>query len=907
MTSTTNPTLHKGIVKQIVSGDCIVIRGQPRGGPPPERTICLSNIEAPRLARRPNPANTSEVKDSPCAWEAREFLRKKLIGKEVCFSIEYKLPTTGREYGFVWLGKDNTGENVAESLVELGFAGVRKGNAKNDSEAQTRLVALEESAKAAQRGKWANDADKTIRDISWNIEKDRMRNFVDSRRSKPIKAVIEHVRDGCTVRAFLLPNFEYITIMLTGIKTPMFKQEGDKQVPEEFAEEAKYFVECRLLQRDVEIILEGLSGMNFLGTVLHPNGNISELLLKEGFAKCIDWSMGCVTQEIEKMRKAEKSAKERHVRLWKDYKPPSNSHTSPVQDGSSRSFSAKVTEIANADALVVKMDNGTDRKIFLASIRPPRLPNDSDKASPDKKKIKPLYDIPHMFEAREFLRKKLVGKRVKVSIDYIQPASNQFPEKTCCTVHIADINVAEALVSKGYATVVRYRQDDNQRAVCYDQLLTAENRAEKKNVGVHSKKEYVPVRVQDLSGNVNASRQFYPSLQRAGKTDALVEFVASGSRLRVYMPRNTCIATILLAGIECPKASRQNVPAEPFGEEALALIKEKVLQHDVQVAVESMDKGGNFIGYVYTLDGLNLSEYLVKNGLAKLHFSAERGPHYGALSSAQSAAQREKLNIWQDYEAEAESHPEIDIDPSDEKPEETGKDTKEYENVIVTEVSDDFFFFAQDSGKGPALDKLMNELRTDLASNPPVPGAFQPKKGDLCVAKFSEDQTWYRAKILSIDAQKQAEILFIDFGNSERQEISKLAPLAAAYRDLPAVAKKYTLACVTLPSEDEDTRYDACDELRRLINGCECRLSVEYHVSTDLDAVQLLHSQEDIGQQLVANGFVVVDKTKRRDRKVRELFTKYTADQEKAKTKRLNIWMYGDITADDATEFGYNR
>ena len=31
-------------------------------------------------------------------------------------------------------------------------------------------------------------------------------------------AVIEHVRDGCTVRAFLLPDFVYVTLMLSGIK-----------------------------------------------------------------------------------------------------------------------------------------------------------------------------------------------------------------------------------------------------------------------------------------------------------------------------------------------------------------------------------------------------------------------------------------------------------------------------------------------------------------------------------------------------------------------------------------------------------------------------------------------------------------------------------------------------------------
>ena len=39
----------------MLSGDAVVIRGQPRGGPPPERTLALSNIIAPKMARRANP------------------------------------------------------------------------------------------------------------------------------------------------------------------------------------------------------------------------------------------------------------------------------------------------------------------------------------------------------------------------------------------------------------------------------------------------------------------------------------------------------------------------------------------------------------------------------------------------------------------------------------------------------------------------------------------------------------------------------------------------------------------------------------------------------------------------------------------------------------------------------------
>ena len=46
----------------------MVIRGQPRGGPPPERQLCLSNVNAPKLARRSNPnvEGSVETRDEVC-------------------------------------------------------------------------------------------------------------------------------------------------------------------------------------------------------------------------------------------------------------------------------------------------------------------------------------------------------------------------------------------------------------------------------------------------------------------------------------------------------------------------------------------------------------------------------------------------------------------------------------------------------------------------------------------------------------------------------------------------------------------------------------------------------------------------------------------------------------------------
>lgn len=59
----TQPEWHDGIVKAVLSGDTLVIRGKPVKGPPPERTLCLAYVAAPKLAVRPRPGETDTRKD----------------------------------------------------------------------------------------------------------------------------------------------------------------------------------------------------------------------------------------------------------------------------------------------------------------------------------------------------------------------------------------------------------------------------------------------------------------------------------------------------------------------------------------------------------------------------------------------------------------------------------------------------------------------------------------------------------------------------------------------------------------------------------------------------------------------------------------------------------------------------
>jgi staphylococcal nuclease domain-containing protein 1 len=45
-------------------------------------------------------------------------------------------------------------------------------------------------------------------------------------------------------------------------------------------------------------------------------------------------------------------------------------------------------------------------------------------------------------EAREFLRKKLIGKHVKVHIDFVRPQEGEFEERECATIRYASHNAS---------------------------------------------------------------------------------------------------------------------------------------------------------------------------------------------------------------------------------------------------------------------------------------------------------------------------------------------------------------------------------------------------------------------------------------------------------------------------------
>lgn len=211
-----------------------------------------------------------------------------------------------------------------------------------------------------------------------------------------------------------------------------------------------------------------------------------------------------------------------------------------------KTFNGTVIEIGLGDSLTVLKENGEELKVYFSSLRPPRRGEANVESGATNRQFRPLYDIPLMFETREFLRKRLIGKKVQVTVDYVQPKSDQFPEKTQCTVVYNGQNVAETLIENGLARALRHRNDDEQRSPNYDNLLSAESKAEEKKVGLWAADASdKTVRVNELQGDAARSKQFIPYLQRSNRVDCVVEFVGkSFSNLSSrYLIKEMCLVS----------------------------------------------------------------------------------------------------------------------------------------------------------------------------------------------------------------------------------------------------------------------------------------------------------------------------------------------------------------------------
>ncbi|KAF8390783.1 hypothetical protein HHK36_025311 [Tetracentron sinense] len=971
----------RGRVKSVPSGDCMVIMGSTKADIPPEKTITLSSLISPRMARRGGV-------DEPFAWESREYLRKLCIGKEVTFRVDYTVPSIGREFGSVFLGD----KNVALLVVSEGWAKVREqGQQKGEvSPFLLELQRLEEQAKQQGLGRWSKAkggiqrhrvpgaSEASIRDLPPSAIGDPSNldamGLLAANKGRPMEGIVEQVRDGSTIRVYLLPEFQFVQVFVAGIQAPSMgrravvetvaepeiiseESNGEPSAepraaltsaqrlaastvsstevsPDPFGREAKHFTEIRVLNRDVRIVLEGVDKFsNLIGSVYYPDGDSAKdlalELVENGLAKYVEWSANMMEEDAKRrLKSAELQVKKDRLRVWTNYVPPPT-NSKAIHD---QNFSGKVVEVVSGDCVIVADDSVpfgsplAERRVNLSSIRCPRMGNPRRDEKP----------APYAREAKEFLRTRLIGRQVNVSMEYsrkVGVADGPVPAAGSADARVMDfgsvflvspskvegdvtasappassqsagVNVAELVVARGFGTVIRHR-DFEERSNYYDALLAAESRAITGKKGIHSAKDSPVMHITDLlTASAKKAKDFLPFLQRSRRLPAIVEYVLSGHRFKLLIPKETCSIAFSFSGVRCPGRD------EPYSEEAIALMRRKIMQRDVEIEVETVDRTGTFLGSLWE-SKTNTAVTLLEAGLAKFQsaFGTDRIPDAHLLAQAEQSAKRQKLKIWENYVEGQEVANGSAVESKQ----------KEVLKVVVTEILGGGKFYVQTVG-----DQKVASIQQQLASlnilEAPVIGAFNPKKGDIVLAQFSADNSWNRAMIVNaprgaVESPKEEfEVFYIEYGNQDVVPYSWLRPLDPSVSSEPGLAQLCSLAYIKVPSLEEDFGQEAAEYLSEctLNSSKELRAMVEERDTSGgkvrgqgtgtvlIVTLVDVEAGSSINASMLQEGLASLERRKRWDTKERQSALDNLEEfQAKAKADRLKIWQYGDIQSDE--------
>ncbi|KAH3744466.1 ribonuclease TUDOR 1 [Pelomyxa schiedti] len=869
----------KGVVRAVLSGDSFVIMAVYKNDPtrvPVEKTVSLSGVQAPRLGKVVASATAQPVPDEPFAWDSREFLRKKIIGQTIFCTVEYVVPQ-GREFVSVV----HQGENLAVAIVRAGLAHAR-------SRESTELQAAEEEAKAAKRGMHNPAAAKlAVRPIYDSFDS---LTFFEENRHAPMRGIVEQARTGSVLRVTALPSFRLLTVILAGVACPAVRWVEKTRTLEAdpFGKEARAFVEQHLLHRDVVLTLHSVDKNNdIVATVQCSGRDVGSELVSTGFGSYAQWSapthdptMAAYCTQLQALQGKAKTSK---LGIWSTATTPATS-AEGVAERPDTTVEGLVVDITTPGLFTVQTAAGDELKVSLSSVTVPRMSREDifatvAAATPEALDPEALAtkkaETSLALEAREFLRKKIFGKKVVCKLDYERTPTVDTPQRNMgprgyYTVLLEHENIAETLLSMGYAKTVNHRSEES-CSQQYSMLCMAEKRAEKALAGWWNPKAIKLIQLNDLTQNQSQaqSKRFLPFLERGeGVHRAIVEYTFSATRLKLFIPSQSCMIAFCLSAVRAP--AKDDTSKKMYSDRGLAFTKSLCHLQEVKIEVEGLDKGGNFLGNLTILNGnQNLAVLLAAEGLVTVSEGASRSPQFHTLASAEAKAKSARKNLWEAYESE--------------------ESNKQVVEVVVSEIRSLNDFYVQIATADSA--NTLSDIRTALSSLPPSTTEFTPSQNQYVGAMYAADNCWYRAQVLHVvEETKSAHVIFIDYGNTEEVQWAHMQPLPEEHTKFPAQAIHCALAgCASAPTTSPFYNQ-AITKFTNLVKGKTMKATVE-HKRGPVMHITLTANTLNVNAELVKAGLCHAesghDKTSLLARKMLEA-------QDAAREARAGLWQDRD-------------
>lgn len=338
------------------------------------RRLFLASIKSPNMSRK-------EGEDhEPWAWEAKEYLRKQCIGKNVRIEMEFKKEIELRgeefkgetklmEFASVFVGK----KNIAVSMLQQGYAKTALSKFQEDNSKYFQdLIKASASAEEKKKGIFSIKDPNIYRYIDTSKNLKGARTVFETLKGKgDMQGTIEYVISGSKFKVRLDQDNVLISFGLIGIDIP--SPDANQADITEIYERAKNNAKIKLQQHDAIINIKHMDKKgNFLGNLWFydlekkkKGRNYIRDLVRNGSA-AIQSDRANKIDEYKDIAEAQEEAQHDEIGIWnpklsKIYGLPGDEDFEEEDSYVGQTFEGRVLDIQDASLFYIMFQKDDDK------------------------------------------------------------------------------------------------------------------------------------------------------------------------------------------------------------------------------------------------------------------------------------------------------------------------------------------------------------------------------------------------------------------------------------------------------------------------------------------------------------------------------------------------------------------